>query len=107
MAFTCPLIETVEYASAVPIALSWIATVFFTAFATFTGTARSGPTAAVLELQETLATDAVSISANAANRFPLFLADDFFITSFTDSFSYSQSHGRQSGCSLEFPTSIL
>src|ERR1700735_1030168 len=83
-AFTCPLIETVEYASAVLMALSSIGTVFLTAFATFTGTERSGALAAVFEVQDILATDAVQRRTKAAGEFQFFLADDFFMVSLSN-----------------------
>jgi hypothetical protein len=73
--------ETVEYASAVPIALSSIGTVFFTALATVTGTARSGPTAEVFELHETHDRDAARIRTSDANV-PAFVDDDFFMALF-------------------------
>src|ERR1700734_75982 len=78
-AFTCPLIETVEYASAVLMALSSIGTVFFTALATLTGTERSGALAAVFELQDTPARDTAQRRTKAADEVQLFLADDFFM----------------------------
>jgi hypothetical protein len=71
--------ETVEYASAVPIELSSIGTVFFTALATVTGTAMSGPTAEVFELQETNERAVARIRTSDVNVL-VFVADDFFMT---------------------------
>src|SRR5580658_7731863 len=54
-------------------------TVFFTALATFTGTARSGPTAAVFELQETIPREAANNSTSPAKDFRVFPADEIFM----------------------------
>jgi hypothetical protein len=62
-------------------ALSSMGTVFFTAFATLTGTARSGAFAAVFELQETLTRDAASRRTRAADDFLSLFDGDFFMIS--------------------------
>src|ERR1700735_1047140 len=85
-AFTCPLIETVEYASAVLMALSSIGTVFFTAFATLTGTERSGALAAVFEVQEKLERHAAHTRTKAENDLRLFFTSIFLMASLSNQF---------------------
>jgi hypothetical protein len=65
-------------------ALSSMGTVFFTAFATLTGTARSGAFAAVCELHENPARDAASSATRAAIDFVLFSGNDLFMVSFVE-----------------------
>jgi hypothetical protein len=62
-------------------ALSSMGTVFFTAFATLTGTARSGAFAAVFALQDTLTRDAASRRTRAVDDFLSLFDGDFFMIS--------------------------
>jgi hypothetical protein len=87
-------------------ALSSMGTVFFTAFATLTGTARSGAFAAVFELQETLARDATSSKTRAADDFLSLFDGVFFMISLASPYLWPTAHIGSSAHSLEFQAYI-